>query len=83
MLQRRQLMLDDKVVFELMEIARSEGRSFSDLAREALEEKVKIRKNKRGKKVNAAVLLLKTAERAERENWVGPVDLSTNDDYIY
>ena len=84
MLQRRQILLDDKVTLELMEIARDEGRSFSDLARDILSEKVKQRKmNKKIQRKNAAEVILESIKKLDELALIGEIDSSTNDNYIY
>lgn len=81
-------MLDDKLTLNLMQMAREEGRSVSDLAREMLAEKIAERKkSKKGtKKMSAAQSLVEMAKAAKKFTKTdhGPADLSVNyDKYIY
>lgn len=88
MLQRVQLVLDRTTRLGLVELAREEGRSASDLARELLSEKINERKRikKKIKKISAAeslLLMAKAAKKLTRYDH-GPRDLSINyDKYIY
>ncbi len=88
MLQRKQLLLDDKVTFDLIQMAREAGRSVSDLAREMLAEKIAERKKakKRTKKMSAAKSLLAMVRAGKKftKDDHGPADLSEKyDKYIY
>lgn len=88
MLQRVQLMIDDKTRLELATLAREEGRSISDLAREFLFEKIQDKKKiaKTTRKISAVESMLRMAKAAKglAKYDHGPRDLSANHDkYIY
>ncbi len=86
MLQRVQLMIDDKTRLELAILAREEGRSVSDLAREFLFEKIQDKKKiaKTVRKISAVEAMLRMAKAAKKYKTKGPGDLARNHDkYIY
>ena len=88
MLQRTQLVLDDKLRLELAVLARDESRSVSDLAREMLWEKIKEKqaKAKKAKKITAVDSMGEMVKASEKLALFdhGPRDLSKNHDkYIY
>lgn len=88
MLQRSQLVLDDRIRLELAGLAREEGRSISDVAREMLWEKIKEKKArvKRAKKMSAVEAMWEMVKAAKKftKNDSGPEDLARNyDKYLY
>ena len=88
MMQRIQMIIDDKTRLELVSWARDEGRSFSNVAREWLAEKLEEKKKtkKTSKKISAVEsmqMMVKAAPKLARYDH-GPSDLSQNyDKYIY
>ena len=81
MTYRMQILVDDKARENLLWLAEDNNISISKLIRDLAEKEAKTRK--KVVKKSPARMLLDIAKRAEQENWTGPADLSTNDDYIY
>lgn len=88
MLQRTQIMLDDKTKADLEFLSIKKGESMSSLVRKFLKDKIKQEKKKipkESRKTGGAEALLKMAEEAEKidkkygSNY--PTDLSINHDY--
>ena len=76
-----QILVDDEARNSLLWLSDDERASISKVVRDLANKEVKLRK--KTIKKSPARMLLEIAKRAERENWTGPADLSTNDDYIY
>lgn len=82
------MIIDDRTRLEVASWARDEGRSFSDVAREWLAEKLEEKKKstKRLKKISAIEsmqLMVKAAKKFTKSD-KGPIDLARNHDkYLY
>jgi predicted DNA-binding protein len=82
-MQRFYINLTEELKNKLNIEARIRGKTKAEVARVALEKGLEALEESEEDSPNIAKELLKLAERAKREGWSGPKDLSTNHDKYF